>query len=135
MWSFFLRITLIEGVGQSLRIERLKKSTDFQKVFDARRSFPGRLIVLHAVENGLEYCRVGFTAGKKSFGNAVNRNRGKRRLKECFRQQKISPNIGYDIIVVGRSAMIDADYQELYVSMRKVLKKSGVISSSNDEKK
>lgn len=107
-------------------MERLRKSTDFQKVFEARRSFPGRLIVLHVVENGRDYCRVGFTAGKKSFGNAVNRNRAKRRLKECFRQQKISPEVGYDIIVVGRTAMIDANYAELSISMQKVLKKAGL---------
>ena len=128
MWPFFLFKTLTEGVVQSLQIERLRKSTDFQKIFEARRSFAGRLIVLHAVENGRDYSRVGFTAGKKSFGNAVNRNRAKRRLRECFRQQKISTDVGYDMIVVGRSAMIDADYNELCVSMQKVLKKSGILS-------
>jgi len=56
--------------------------------------------------------RVGFSAGKK-LGNAVLRNRVRRRVKEVVR--KFLPHLvnGRDLVVIARSGAVGATFLEL----------------------
>ena len=47
--------------------------------------FHGRLLTAFALPNGLGHHRFGITASRKAVGNAVERNRTKRLLRETFR--------------------------------------------------
>jgi ribonuclease P protein component len=58
--------------------------------------------------NGSTTARLGIAATRK-LGNAVQRNRAKRFVREVFRRHK--PLAGLDVIVIPKREMLVADYQ------------------------
>jgi len=57
--------------------------------------------------------RVGFVASRAAVGNAVSRNRAKRRLREVFRDhQNLIPD-GYDLIMTGRRSLNRLEYAQI----------------------
>ena len=79
--------------------ERLKRKSDFDRVFSSGLRVKGsgsRLVVL---KNGLDHTRFAVSPAKK-YGTAVERNRAKRMCKEAFRNSKDRILTGYDIIMV-----------------------------------
>jgi ribonuclease P protein component len=57
--------------------------------------------------------RVGFTVSKK-VGNAVERNRIRRRLREIVRRTSaVAPRPGRDYVLIGRRAGLDAPFEGL----------------------
>ena len=92
---------------------RLLNSQQFQQVFShapIKVSHPQLLIL--ARPNALDFPRLGLVIAKKHVRTAVNRNRIKRRIRECFRlkQHKLS---GIDAIVLARSGLGQLDDGEL----------------------
>ncbi len=70
--------------------------------------------------------RLGFTVTKK-VGNAVIRNRTRRRLKEAARLLlKAAPVHGVDLVLVGREATRGRDFAALQDDLRHALGKAGV---------
>jgi ribonuclease P protein component len=63
----------------------LRVSNDFQKVYRTGRRYDGVLMTAFVLPNNLSHDRLGVTASRKALGNAVQRNRAKRLLKETFR--------------------------------------------------
>ncbi|MEM7745958.1 MAG: ribonuclease P protein component [Pseudomonadota bacterium] len=85
-------------------METLKKRRDFLACARARRwATPG--FVLQARQRGdADGPRVGFTCSKK-IGNAVTRNRAKRRLREIARVLlPLRGQAGWDYVLIGRPA-------------------------------
>ncbi|MGQ0566542.1 MAG: ribonuclease P protein component [Gemmobacter sp.] len=82
---------------------RLRKRADFLRAAAARRQgVPGFLLQARARGDGDPAVRLGFTCSKK-LGNAVMRNRAKRRLREVARL--VLPTLarpGWDYVLVGR---------------------------------
>jgi len=86
--------------------ERLRLKRDFARVFAARRRAPGALLTVYVDENDLAWSRLGMSVGRR-VGNAVTRNRVRRRLREAFRLQKDKLPVGLDIICVVHPAAAD----------------------------
>jgi ribonuclease P protein component len=63
----------------------LRGSDDFQKVYRQGKRFEGVLMTVFVLPNNLSHDRFGVTASRKALGNAVQRNRAKRLLRETFR--------------------------------------------------
>ena len=66
--------------------------------------------------------RLGITTGVK-LGNAVKRNRARRRIRALYRTNEANILPGYDIVVVARTRVIFGNYAELEHSFRKLIKK------------
>lgn len=70
--------------------------------------------------------RVGFTVTKK-VGNAVTRNRIRRRLKEVTRLVlRQRPIVGMDLVLIGREATTNRPFAELLTDFARALDKAGV---------
>ncbi|GHC67391.1 ribonuclease P protein component [Limoniibacter endophyticus] len=93
--------------------ERLRKRAEFLAVRGGEKR-RGRLFLLELRDRGDEKpARVGFTVTKKC-GNAVRRNRIKRRLREAVRLYAADAMaVGVDYVVVGRSDILDASFDAL----------------------
>ena len=71
---------------------------------------PGFVLLMHRRDDGDPTMRVGFTVTKK-IGNAVVRNRMKRRLRELARALlPIEGLAGHDHVLIGREGGIERDF-------------------------
>ena len=85
---------------------------------------PGFVLLVRDRQDGDPAKRVGFTVTKK-IGNAVVRNRMKRRFRELARE--IIPSSGYagsDHVMIGRSTGIERDFSALQTDLTKALQKA-----------
>ena len=107
------------------RPPRLKRRREFQRVaaHGQRASRPG--VVVQALAVAEAETRVGFTATKK-LGNAVVRNRTKRRLREAARQLLAEGPKGFEIVLIGRDATRTREFRTLLGDLRGALRQAGV---------
>ena len=64
--------------------ESLKKSKDFQNVYNKGNSYANRLLVMYVLENHTDKNRLGISVSKK-VGNSVIRHHLTRLLREGYR--------------------------------------------------
>jgi ribonuclease P protein component len=87
--------------------ERIKDPADFRRAFERRISASDAVLVVHGVENGRAYARLGISVGRKKVRRAVARNRIKRLVREAFRLSKSELPVGIDLVVVPRTAELN----------------------------
>ena len=109
--------------------ESLKRNSDFQRVYREGKSYANRYLVLYVLQNQTERNRLGISVSKK-VGNAVVRNRTKRRLRECFRPYLGDVKNGL-YVFVARPSAAEATFQSLEKSMRYLIRKQGVLKEGN----
>ena len=98
---------------------RLLKSVDFQRVYQGSAFAADDVLVIKAIPNGIGELRLGLAVSRK-VGNAVVRNRWKRRIREAFRQQRSDFPIGLDIVVRPKRGAT-CDSQKIHLSLEKLL--------------
>lgn len=108
---------------------RLKKNRAFQYVYRRGQSVACRNLVM-LLAPGKEL-KVGFSVSKKT-GNAVTRNRIKRRLRECFRPYLGDVKTGL-YVIVARASAAEAAFDELKKDVRYLLKKQHALLPKQSE--
>jgi len=97
---------------------RLKKPTEYKKVFAKPVKSSDTYFTLLAIKNDFDHPRLGLAIAKKNIKKAVHRNVIKRAVRENFRiQQKNLGNI--DIVVLARKEAVDAPLELLRKSLEK----------------
>lgn len=106
------------------RIGTLRNRPDFLRAASARRQgTAGFMVQARARDDDSPAIRVGFTASKK-IGNAVARNRAKRRLRALVRE--VLPALarpGWDYVLIARpGATIDRTFADLRSDLTQALR-------------
>jgi ribonuclease P protein component len=112
-----------DRVGFTFRARhRIRRRTDFQRVYDQGRKLHGRLMTLVILQNDWPLSRLGVAATRK-LGDAVQRNRAKRRLRDIFRRN--APAEPVDVVVIPRPAMLGARPAEVEAEFLSLLRRRG----------
>ncbi len=115
-----------EAVGLKRRpLSRLTRRSEFLAANAGRRvPMPGFVLLVRPREDGDEAIRVGFTVTKK-IGNAVVRNRMKRRFRALARELMPVEGIGgADHVLIGRQSGVERPYATLRDELAKALAKA-----------
>src|SRR5438093_10987683 len=81
--------------------EHLRRPSDFQRVYDRRRSVSDGYLIVYGRENGLPYLRLGLSVSRK-LGRATHRNRLRRLYREAFRLSRHEMPAGLDLVLIPR---------------------------------
>ena len=103
------------------KLGMLKKRSEFLYVRNGFYSAKGGVVVQMRENSTRSGIGIGFTATKK-IGNAVTRNRAKRRLREAARA--LLPELGlsgYDYVLIARNSTTARDWTDLLDDTRKAL--------------
>ncbi|MDB6167016.1 MAG: ribonuclease [Lacunisphaera sp.] len=100
------------GAGQ-----RLRRNADFGAVREqGRRVDCGAFLLTWRVrpaEMPAAPARVGVVASRASVGDAVHRNRAKRRLREIYRKHQNLVPAGLDLVLTARAALLRLNFSEV----------------------
>jgi len=108
--------------------DRLRTGWEFRRVYEGGRSIHGRRFVLFFLADSELPLRAGFVASRK-VGNAVHRNRARRRLREAYRQLKSRlPELGAWVIFVARKPCAEESPKLLGEEMLAIVTRAGLIT-------
>lgn len=102
---------------------RVRKRATFQNAYVSGNKRVGGHCVLFAAATEAGPCRLGVTATKK-LGNAVQRNRAKRLVREAFRRVRTQMPVGYDYVVVARHTIFGSSAAELQPELLRLAQKA-----------
>ena len=95
------------------KIVALSNNEDFKKLLKGKRISNKYLTIYFAnlLKKENKKLNISFVA-KKKLGNAVKRNKIKRRLKNIMNEvvEKISLNFSYSYLVIAKATMLDNEY-------------------------
>ena len=112
--------------SNSPRLVMLSRPQDFAAVQGSGLSKSNPLFTARFLRTDLETTRFGLSTGRK-LGGAVVRNRVRRRLREALRVMAPSFQPGWDVLIIARPAIVDADHATLVGALRRLLHRGGVL--------
>ena len=89
------------------------------------------MLVLCVLKNDREESRFGFSISKR-IGNAVTRNRIKRRLRESMRLRLDDIKPGWDFVFIARHAVRHADYDEMDAACARLIRRANLLVDCED---
>ncbi len=102
-------------------MDRLTKRADFLAARDGSRVSAGPVLVQARNRHDTRAPRVGFTVTKKT-GNAVERNRIRRRLREAAKKALGNKaHSGFDYVLIARREAISAPFPALVDNLSRAL--------------
>lgn len=88
----------------------LKENTEFNRILNEIKPFRSKYFNIFIEKNTLDNYYYGFTVGKR-IGNAVVRNKVKRRFKNILDQKKYKN--GFKCIIMAKREVVDADFENV----------------------
>ena len=101
----------------------LKRHKEFRYTYARGRSQSLPLYTLVYAKSRLDTVRIGFSVSKR-IGNAVQRNRAKRRMRAALTPLLHSISGGFNVIFVARQEVLTAPFSELSRQMETLLRRA-----------
>lgn len=89
---------------------------------DGIRAAAGK-VAIRAKRNGLEENRLAAISGK-ALGNAVKRNRLRRRIRAAYRMLKAELPKGWDLAIIARPGLLEAKWQDVMRDVRTAVERA-----------
>lgn len=105
---------------------RIQKNARIQEIRRNGISLSNRELVMCVMRNELPYSRFGFSVSNR-IGNAVERNRIKRRLREAVRLRMDTIESGWDIVFIARQPIRSADYHQIDAACARLLRRAHLL--------
>ena len=113
---------------------RLIQSSLFQETFAQNKRWVGRYMVLWRRSGAGASLRLGVITSKKVSLRANKRNRVRRRMREAYRNLRPYFSGDFDVLLIGRRSMIDADWNDILRELLKLAQRAGLITDDNLKK-
>ena len=107
----------------------ITRGRDFRECFRQNNKQVGHYMILWLREADDASQRLGVVASKK-VGNAVARNRAKRRIRELFRLNQHQLLGSSDLLFVARRSILEADWDRLQGEFRHLCRRAGVLEEA-----
>lgn len=107
---------------------RLRSSREHTAVRSGATAYRGKLCLLLALAVPGEPSKIGIIASRRGVGNAVERNRARRRLREILRRRwPRIPATGFWLEFVASTAVLAASHQALASEVEHLLASAGAL--------
>ena len=113
--------------------ETLKKNHEFRRLYSKGNSAATPYLVIYARRGRRNRNRIGLTVSTK-IGNAVTRNRVRRRLKELYRVHEGEFAPGMDIVIVARGRAVEAKHMQLERALLGACSRLGLLREAGGER-
>lgn len=101
------------------KINIVKKNLEFNEIIKKGKKYYSDLFFVYILKNSFSYNRFGISVSKK-VGNAVIRNKYKRRIKNILDNTPISFN-GYDVVIISRPKLKFSEYSNIENNIIKLM--------------
>lgn len=102
------------------------RNNDFRRIYARGKSYVTPLLVVYVLKNRTKNVRVGITTSKK-IGNAVQRNRSRRVIREAFRLLAPWVRPGFDLVLVARGKTPFVKSTDVGRHLQRQLKAAGLL--------
>ena len=102
------------------------RNNDFRRLYARGKSFVSPVVVVYTLKNRTGQVRVGITTSKK-IGNAVQRNRSRRVIREAYRGLASRVRPGVDLVFVARGKTPYVKSTDVARHMERQLQAAGVL--------
>lgn len=109
------------------RANRLRHSSDFERVRASGSTWTNRWLVLGALANDLDRVRVGVSASRR-VGGAVKRVRARRLMREAVRPRLDNISGGWDLVFIARASLGGASFQDVDRAVGQLLRQARLLS-------
>jgi ribonuclease P protein component len=110
---------------------RIKKSDDIQALMKKRNTVGNANFVIYYQKNhGQEHFKFALSVPKK-YGNAVNRNLMKRRIREIIKDSQIQDS--YDFFVIAKLKSRELKFNDIKKNINQLLKRAKILKDGNYE--
>lgn len=109
------------------RSQRLTAPLDFEETYAQGRSGAARTLVMWLRHGPGASLRLGVVASRV-IGNAVMRNRAKRRLREAWRLNRHRFHGDVDVILVARRTILTARWEDVNADLLRLAKRAELLA-------
>ena len=117
----------------SSKEQRLVQSSLFSETFSQNHKWVGRYMILWLRSGEGASLRLGVVTSKKVHLRANKRNLARRRLREAYRNLRPFFAGDYDVLLVGRRAILDAEWKDILRELLKLAGKAGLADTTSVE--
>lgn len=112
------------------KINIIKSNEEYNRIIKNNKPYKYNEFLLYVEKNSENSYKFGFSVGKK-IGNAVTRNKIKRRIKAIL--DKIDFKKGFNCIIIVRKGILDKSFQEMEYDLNSIISKINIKEQRNEE--